>query len=89
MFFFNGDILEFKKVKQKEDTWKGEKLIPIEEVLSLLVKSKHFPKYLKKYRETQLNLLQSIQHSKKLRKNKKNRRIYLFFFAGSSYIPAQ
>ncbi|MEK6934354.1 MAG: NUDIX domain-containing protein [Nanoarchaeota archaeon] len=61
MHFFKGFIKEFKNSNLKEkDHWKGDKLMPIKEVIWLIEKNKPFSKGEKEYREAQLMFLKNL-----------------------------
>jgi 8-oxo-dGTP pyrophosphatase MutT (NUDIX family) len=65
MHFFFGIIEEFKESQEPhEDYWKGEKLMPISKVISIIEKEKPFPKNMKIYREAQLRFLNKILNIK-------------------------
>jgi len=62
MYFFCGRIHYFKdNLEILEDTWKGEKLIPLDDAISLLEEGKPFSDDVKKYRETQLIILKKLK----------------------------
>ncbi len=69
MYFFCGTIHHFEEnSKTLEDTWKGEKLMSLNEAISFLEKGKPFSEDVKKYRETQLIILEKLK--KKFQKGK-------------------
>ncbi len=57
MYFFSGQIKEFKKVLQEEDSWQSQKIMQLKDVIKLL-KSPQFVN--NEYRQTQLRFLQKI-----------------------------
>ena len=52
MYFFSGNIKEFRENKKEEDSWHGEKLMPVERVIKILTLLKK-----DKYKKTQLKYL--------------------------------
>ncbi len=61
MHFFFGIVKEFKENKEKyEDSWTGEKLMPISKAIQIIEKCKPFSENIKAYREAQLRFLHQI-----------------------------
>lgn len=60
MYFFFGRIKEFKQEGNHEDVWRGEKLMPLQEVISELEDSKEK----RVYRKRQLQYLKQIKNRK-------------------------
>ena len=62
MYFFCGRIDHFEdNLKMLEDTWKCEKLILLDDVISYFEKRRPFSKDVKRYRETQLSILKKLK----------------------------
>ena len=61
MHFFTGKIEKFTKIYKKEDSWKGEKLMPINNVIEIIEKDKE-----NEFRKVQLKFLKNLQNSKNI-----------------------
>jgi 8-oxo-dGTP pyrophosphatase MutT (NUDIX family) len=58
MHFYTGEITHFEEIKNiQEDTWQGEKLMNVKEVIKAIEDTKPFSKDIKPYREAQLKYL--------------------------------
>ena len=66
MHFFVGKIKQFEKIKSKEDTWKGEKLMPIAKAIEIIENARPFSKTLEEYYTFQLHTLRSLLESKEV-----------------------
>lgn len=55
MYLFTGQIKDFKKISQEEDSWKNKKLIKIKEVINLIKQVQNTD-----YRKKQLEILQRL-----------------------------
>lgn len=60
MYFFFGRIKEFKQQEDHEDTWQGEKLMPVQKAIGMLEKIKDKSEY----RKRQLQYLKEIKSKK-------------------------
>ena len=61
MHFFTGKIEKFTKINKKEDSWKGEKLMPLNNVIEIIEKDKE-----NEFRKVQLKFLKNLQNSKNI-----------------------
>jgi len=61
MYFFAGNIKEFRENKKEEDSWHGEKLMPVEKVIKILTLLKK-----DKYKKAQLKYLKELFSSCKI-----------------------
>lgn len=65
MRFFTGEIEKFGEPEEKEeDFWEGEKLIPIDEVISKIKEGEPFDDEIKDYRLLQIKILRRLVKSK-------------------------
>src|SRR3989344_816961 len=60
MHFFVGRIKRFEEPKSEEDTWKGEKLMPIVKAIEIIENSKPFSKTSEEYYAFQLRIIRSL-----------------------------
>jgi len=65
MHFFKGEINDEKFNSNEEDSWNGEILMNLKEVINSIESGRPFEKSVREYRETQIKFLKSILNERK------------------------
>lgn len=63
MHFFIGEVKRIDISLKKEDSWDGNNLIPIKNVIKSIERNKPFPKNMRKYYDFQLKFLKKIKEN--------------------------